>query len=176
MTLNVKRLDDIDMVELPEILARTEMPVTAPLWGDIKKAHLIDSILNNIPIGQIFLMRQPRQIVGSNGWPQEYVILDGYERLNAISDFINGNLLLEDDFKLFENEFVQARGMSFKELNENYPFLAKRFSRYLLDIKVVEASSKIEIVRMLGRQGITTDRHGRERCELSAFSQREIID
>ena len=62
MTLNVKRLDDISMVELPEILARTEMPDTAPLWDDLKKARLIDSILNNIPIGQIFLMRQPRQI------------------------------------------------------------------------------------------------------------------
>ena len=37
MTLNVKRLDDIDMVELPEILARTEMPDTSPLWDDIKK-------------------------------------------------------------------------------------------------------------------------------------------
>ena len=176
MTLTVKRLDDIDILELLEMLERTEMPVTAPLWGDIKKARLIDSILNNIPIGQIFLMRQPRQIVGSNGWLQEYVILDGYERLNAISDFINGNLLLEYDFKLFENEFVQARGMSVKELNESYPFLATRFARHLLDIKVVEASSKLEIARMLGRQGITADRHGRERCELSTCSQREIID
>lgn len=176
MTLNVKRLDDIDMVELPEILARTEMPDTAPSWDDLKKARLIDSILNNIPIGQIFLMRQPRQIVSPDGWLQEYFVIDGYERLNAISDFVNGNLLLEDDFEFFENEFVQARGMSFKELNENYPFLTKRFSRYLLDIKVVEASSKIEIVRMLVRQGITLNRQGRDRCELSTFSPREIID
>lgn len=176
MTLTVKRLDDIDMVELQEILARTEMPDTAPLWDDIKKARLIDSILNNIPIGQIFLMRQPRQIVGSNGWLQEYFVIDGYERLNAIADFINGNLLLEDDFKLFENEFVQARGMTFKDLNENYPFLAKRFSYYLLDIKVVEASSKLEIARMLGRQGITTDRQGRDRCESRTPSTREIVD
>ena len=89
MTLNVKRLDDIDMVELPEILARTEMPDTAPLWDDIKKARLIDSILNNIPIGQIFLMRQPRQIVSPDGWLQEYFVIDGYERLNAIADFID---------------------------------------------------------------------------------------
>ena len=160
MTLNVKRLDDIDMVELQEILARTEMPDTAPLWDDIKKAHLIDSILNNIPIGQIFLMRQPRQIVGSNGWLQEYFILDGYERLNAIADFINGNLLLESDFEFFESEFVQARGMTFKELNENYPFLAKRFSHYLIDIKVVEASSKLEITRMFDRLGIDGYRLG----------------
>lgn len=160
MTLNVKRLDDISMVELPEILARTEMPDTAPLWDDIKKARLIDSILNNIPIGQIFLMRQPRQIVGSNGWLQEYFILDGYERLNAIADFINGNLLLESDFELFESEFVQARGMTFKELNENYPFLAKRFSHYLIDIKVVEASSKLEITRMFDRLGIDGYRLG----------------
>lgn len=176
MTLTVKRLDDIDILELPEMLARTEMPSDEPLWDDLKKARLIDSILNNIPIGQIFLMRQPRQIVGSDGWLREFFVIDGYERLNAIADFLNGNLLLEDDFKLFENEFIQARGMSFKELNENYPTLAKRFWSYQLDIKVVEASSKLEIARMLGRQGITTDRQGRERCELSTFSPREIID
>lgn len=121
-------------------------------------------------------MRQPRQIVSPDGWLQEYFVIDGYERPNAISDFINGNLLLESDFEFFENEFVQAHGMSFIELNENFPSLAKRFWRYLLDIKVVEASSRIEIVRMLGRQGITTDRHGRERCELSTFSVREIVD
>lgn len=160
MTLTVKRLDDIDILELSEMLERTKMPDTAPLWDDIKKAHLIDSILNNIPIGQIFLMRQPRQIVGSNGWLQEYFILDGYERLNAIADFINGNLLLESDFEFFENEFVQARGMTFKELNENYPFLAKRFSHYLIDIKVVEASSKLEITRMFDRLGIDGYRLG----------------
>lgn len=33
MTLNVKRLDDIDILELLEMLERTEMPVTAPLWA-----------------------------------------------------------------------------------------------------------------------------------------------
>lgn len=176
MTLNVKRLDDIVMVELPEILARTKMPDTAPLWDDIKKAHLIDSILNNIPIGQIFLMHQPRQIVSPDGWLQEYFVIDGYERLNAIADFIDGKLLLESDFEFFESEFVQARGMSFIELDENYPTLARRFWRYPLDIKVVEASSKLEIARMLGRQGIDCYRQGRDRCELSAFSPREIID
>lgn len=176
MTLNVKRLDDIDMVELPEILARTEMPDTAPLWDDLKKARLIDSILNNIPIGHISLCaNRARSSVRTAGC-RSFFVIDGYERLNAIADFIDGKLLLESDFEFFENEFVQARGMSFIELNESYPTLASRFWRYPLDIKVVEASSKIEIVRMLGRQGITTDRHGRERCELSAFSQREIID
>ena len=160
MTLTVKRLDDIDMVELPDMLQRTEMPDTAPLWDDIKKARLIDSILNNIPIGQIFLMHQPRQIIGSNGWLQEFSVIDGYERLNAIADFINGNLLLESDFEFFESEFVQERGMSFIELNENYPTLARRFWRYPLDIKVVEASSKLEITRMFDRLGIDGYRLG----------------
>lgn len=176
MTLIVKRLNDIEILDLPETLARTEMPDTAPLWDDIKKARLIDSILNNIPIGQIFLMRHPHQTVGPDGWLQEYLILDGYERLNAIAAFLNGELLLESDFELFENEFIQAHGMSFEELTENYPTLVNRFWRYPLDIKVVEASSKLEIARMLGRQGITTDRRGREWCESSTFSPREIID
>lgn len=163
MTLSVKRRDDIRVSNLVEMLPLIEMPDTEPLWDDLKKARLIDSMLNNIPIGQIFLMPHPRQTIGPSGWAYEYRILDGHDRLNAIADFVNGNLLLEDDFKLFENEFVQARGMTFKDLKEAYPRLATRFVNYQLDIQVVEASSKLEIARMwtrVDKGAIARDRGG----------------
>ena len=162
MTLTVKRRDDIRVSNLVEMLPLIEMPDTEPLWDDLKKARLIDSILNNIPIGQIFLMPHPCQTIGPSGWAYEYRILDGHDRLNAIADFVNGNLLLEDDFKLFENEFVQARGMTFKDLKEAYPRLATRFMNYQLDIQVVEASSKLEIARMFKRLDIHDYCFGRE--------------
>lgn len=161
MTLTVKR-NDMCILEFIRTLPLIEPPDTEPLWDDLKKARLIDSILNNIPIGQIFLMPHPRQTIGPSGWAYEYRILDGHDRLNAIADFVNGNLLLEDDFKLFENEFVQARGMTFKDLKEAYPRLATRFVNYQLDIQVVEASSKLEIARMFERMGIDSYCFGRE--------------
>ena len=163
MALSVKRLGDIDDISnLVRMLPLIEMPDTAPLWDDLKKARLIDSMLNNIPIGTIFLMRHPRQIIGPSGWAYEYRILDGHERLNAIAAFNNGNLLLEDDFKFFESEFVQARGMTFKDLKETYPRLVTRFMNYQLDIQVVEASSKLEIARMFERLDIDSYCFGRE--------------
>lgn len=163
MTLTVKRLGDIDDISnLVRMLPLIEMPDTEPLWDDLKKARLIDSMLNNIPIGQIFLMLHPRQTIGPSGWAYEYRILDGHERLNAIAAFKNGNLLLEDDFKLFDSEFVQARGMTFKDLKETYPRLVTRFMNYQLDIQVVEASSKLEIARMFERMGIDSYCFGRE--------------
>lgn len=161
MALTVKR-NDMCILEFIRTLPLIEMPDTEPLWDDLKKARLIDSILNNIPIGQIFLMPHPRQIIGPSGWAYEYRILDGHDRLNAIADFVNGNLLLEDDFKFFENEFVQARGMTFKDLKEAYPRLATRFVNYQLDIQVVEASSKLEIARMFERLDIHSFCYGRE--------------
>ena len=68
MTLSVKRRDDIRVSNLVEMLPLIEMPDTEPLWDDLKKARLIDSMLNNIPIGQIFLMPHPRQTIGPSGW------------------------------------------------------------------------------------------------------------
>lgn len=160
MTLTVKHLDDI--YSTLRMLPLIEMPDTEPLWDEQKEARLIDSMLNNIPIGTIFLMRHPRQIIGPGGWAYEYRILDGHERVNAIAAFKNGNLSLPDDFKFFESEFVQAGGMALKDLRETYPMLSTRFMEYQLDIQVVEASSKLEIARMFERMGIDSYCFGRE--------------
>lgn len=163
MALTVKRLGDIDDISnLVRMLPLIEMPDTEPLWDDLKKARLIDSMLNNIPIGQIFLMQHPRQTIGPSGWAYEYKILDGYERLTAIAAFKNGNLPLPDDFRFFESEFVQAGGMTCKDLKETYPMLSTRFVNYCLDIQVVEASSKLEIAHMFERMSIDSYCFGRE--------------
>ena len=160
MALAVKRLDDI--YATLRMLPLIEMPDTEPLWDEQKGARLIDSMLNNIPIGTIFLMRNPRQIIGPGGWAYEYKILDGHERLNAIAAFKNGNLPLPDDFRFFESEFVHAEGMTLKDLRETYPMLSTRFMEHQLDIQVVEASSKLEIARMFERMGIDSYCFGRE--------------
>ena len=160
MTLSVKRLDDI--YATLRMLPLIEMPDIEPLWDEQKGARLIDSMLNNIPIGTIFLMRHPRQIIGPGGWAYEYKILDGYERLTAIAAFKNGNLPLSDDFRFFESEFVHAEGMTLKDLRETYPMLSTRFMEHQLDIQVVEASSKLEIARMFKRLDIHGYCFGRE--------------
>lgn len=161
MALTVKR-NDMCILEFIRTLPLIEPPGTEPLWDEQKKMLLIDSILNNIPIGTIFLMRHPRQIIGPGGWAYEYKILDGYERLTAIAAFKNGNLPLPDDFRFFESEFVQAGGMTLKDIKETYPMLSTRFVNYCLDIQVVEASSKLEIARMFERLDIQSFCFGRE--------------
>lgn len=161
MALTVKR-NDMCILEFIRTLPLIEPPGTEPLWDEQKKMLLIDSILNNIPIGTIFLMRHPRQTIGPSGWAYEYRILDGHDRLNTILDFGTGYLPLADDFRLFENEFVQAQGMTGNEIKEKYPMLIKRFANYQLDIQVVEASSKLEIARMFERMGIDSYCFGRE--------------
>lgn len=84
MTLSVKRRDDIRVSNLVEMLPLIEMPDTEPLWDDLKKARLIDSMLNNIPIGQIFLMPHPRQTIGPSGPPQNFQYLSE-EALQALA-------------------------------------------------------------------------------------------
>lgn len=163
MTFAVKRLDNITISNFARMMPSfMELPNTKSLWNDQKTERLIDSILNNIPIGPIFLMRHPRQIVGPSGWAYEYQILDGYSRINAILEFGSGYFRLSDDFRFFESEFVQVGGMTLKDIKETYPMLAKRFAEYLLDIQVVEASSKLEIARMFERMGIDSYCFGRE--------------
>lgn len=163
MTFAVKRLDNITISNFARMMPSfMELPNTKSLWDDQKTERLIDSILNNIPIGPIFLMRHPRQIVGPSGWAYEYQILDGYSRINAILEFGSGYFRLADDFRFFESEFVQAQGMTGNEIKEKYPMLIKRFADYQVDIQVVEASSKLEIARMFERMGIDSYCFGRE--------------
>lgn len=130
------------------------------VWVDDKKSFLIDSILKNYPVPAIFM----RPIVDENG-KTKYDIVDGKQRLQAIIDFIEGNISLtsyfaedgfldEDGMRLAEN----IAGKNFEEIKheEQATEYIKQFWTYTLQIEYLyedDLESVSSVFDRLNRNG-----------------------
>lgn len=117
------------------------------VWKDPKKRMLIDSILRGIDIPKIYL----RKLKSS---AYNYEVADGQQRLNALWQFIEGNLYLDSkivnglDLSIIRS--FKIGGMSFKD--KNFPkSLIKSFYAYPLTIAIVEDATPSEIRTLFGR-------------------------
>lgn len=66
-----------------------------------------------------------------------YAIVDGKQRWEAILDFYEGRLALNDDFILLENPSLRLGGLAFKDLLKSFPEVAERFEEYELSVMSV---------------------------------------
>ena len=83
-------------------------------WGTQQKNSLIVSILQNFPIGEIIR----NKVTSIDGISDEFEIVDGFQRLTAISEYMNDNFALNSDnskkiiesylphFKLSDNKSI----------------------------------------------------------------------
>lgn len=62
-------------------------------WGTQQKNSLIVSILQNFPIGEIIR----NKVTSSDGISEEFEIVDGFQRITAISEYVNDNFALNPE-------------------------------------------------------------------------------
>jgi uncharacterized protein with ParB-like and HNH nuclease domain len=82
------------------------------VWDKSEASRFIDSILLGLPIPSIFLAKAPRE---------KMLIIDGYQRIMTVNDYING--IFSTDKKVFQltnSEKINKRwrGKAFAELSE----------------------------------------------------------
>lgn len=114
-----------------------------PVWTEKQKSYLIDSILNEYPVPEIYM----QEIVKETG-EVKYVIVDGQQRIRACLEFIN------NEFEIDSKDSPQWANLTFEELKPDekkriygYDFI----SRYLPDI----ADTAIrEIFQRLNRNNV----------------------
>lgn len=101
-----------------------------PVWTEKQKSFLIDSILNEYPVPEIYM----QELVSDTGTVQ-YVIVDGQQRIRACLEFVN------NEFSIDAKDSPQWGGLSFDDLKSHekkriyeYDFIA----RYLPDIPDTE--------------------------------------
>ena len=101
-----------------------------PVWTEKQKSYLIDSILNQYPVPEIYM----QEIVSDKGEVQ-YVLVDGQQRIRACLEFVN------NEFEIDPKDSPQWGNLSFEELKSEekkriyeYDFIA----RYLPDIPDAE--------------------------------------
>lgn len=77
-----------------------------PIWSPKNKSYMIDSVLENFPIPEIFI-----QVKTTPDGCVKYYVVDGQQRIRAILDFIEGK------FKILDSESEKYGGKSFQDLD-----------------------------------------------------------
>ncbi len=123
--------------EREEILLNPVYQRPSDVWSLEKRQLLIDSIINGFDIPKLYFHEfvRRKQVDGKS---YRYAIIDGKQRLQSIWSFIDGQFTLSLDFDYIRDGAVKAAGMSYGDLTQNYPRIARRFDATNLDIMLIQ--------------------------------------
>lgn len=112
------------------------------LWSDTDKGYLIDSIINEYDIPKLYMadFTWGDSILNKSKLP--YAIIDGKQRLEAIFDFFDGKIVLNEDFVYLENPSLKLGGLGYKDLQANHKEIAELFETFNLMVMSVEAKEE----------------------------------
>lgn len=111
-------------------------------WDDIRKSKLIESFLMNVPIPPIFLNEDDFG---------KYSIIDGKQRLSAISEFVTGNLTLKG-----LNVFSDLNGKNLFDLPVEFQNSVKIRAtiRAIIILRQSDKDIKYEVFQRLNTGGV----------------------
>lgn len=121
------------------------------LWSDTDKAYLIDSILNGYDIPKVYIADFTWGNSELNFKKLPYAIIDGKQRFEAIFDFFNGSIVLNDDFNYLDNPQLKLGGLGYKDLQNNHKDIADEFETYNLMVMSVFATDEKPINELFVR-------------------------
>jgi len=122
------------------------------LWSQTDKAYLIDSILNGFDIPKLYMADFT---LGENSKLNKsklpYAIIDGKQRFEAIFDFFDNKVVLNDDFLYRADQNLKLGGLGYKDLVANHYEIAEIFDTFNLTIMEVHASTEEPINELFVR-------------------------
>jgi hypothetical protein len=121
------------------------------LWSATDKAYLIDSILNGFDVPKLYVADFTWADSALNRRRLPYAIIDGKQRFEAIFDFYDGEITLNDDFVYRENPSLKIAGLGYEDLKKNYNEVAEIFDTYNLSVMSVMASTEAPINELFVR-------------------------
>lgn len=112
------------------------------LWSPTDKAYLIDSILNGFDVPKLYVADFTWGDSKLNKKRLPYAIIDGKQRFEAIFDFYDGAITLNDDFVYRENPSLKLAGLGYQDLVKNHTDVSEIFDTYNLSVMGVVASNE----------------------------------
>jgi hypothetical protein len=111
-------------------------------WNQARQSRWIESLVMNVPIPPVFL--------GEDEYGQ-YVVLDGRQRLTAVSKFLNNDLKLRD-LEVWDD----LNGMTFQEMvkRDFDKYLTRRFIPAVVILKESSSVVKYDVFDRLNTGGI----------------------
>ncbi|MBF0539220.1 MAG: DUF262 domain-containing protein [Nitrospirae bacterium] len=131
-------------------------------WTKEEKAYLIDSILNGYDLPKIYIADFTYKNTPLNVHENYYGIIDGKNRFESIFDFFDGNLVLSEGFKYNVKPSLKLAGLSYKDLEFQYPDLANRYDSFVLSVMSVITDDKDKINELFSRLNSTKSLSGTE--------------
>jgi hypothetical protein len=102
----------------------------ADIWTRWKRAHLIDSIINDYDIPKFYVGDFVRSRSAINEKNRPYAVIDGKQRFAAIFSFLDNELPLNPSSKLEADGSIKIGGLLFNDLKLHYPALATKVSQF----------------------------------------------
>lgn len=121
------------------------------LWSLADKAYLVDSILNGYDVPKIYVADFTWRDSLLNLKKLPYAIIDGKQRFEAIFDFFDGTLVLNDDFLYLDDTTRVLGGLSYRDLQNNHRDVAEIFENYNLMVMSVIADTEEPINELFVR-------------------------
>lgn len=121
------------------------------LWSTSDKAYLIDSIINGFDVPKLYVADFQLGDSVLNNRKLPYAIIDGKQRFEAIFDFFEGTLVLNEDFILRSDPLLRLGGLSLKDLRKNHSRVAEVFETETVDVMSVVTSNEDEINELFVR-------------------------
>ncbi|MCX7378702.1 MAG: DUF262 domain-containing protein [Alphaproteobacteria bacterium] len=115
------------------------------IWPIKMKQDLVDTVLNGFDIPKLYVANFTLLDSPLNQGGKKYAVIDGKQRLNALFGFFAGEYALPKTFTYYEDTALELGGLSYKDLVNNYPRIARRFDNYPLTVVhvVTDDESKI---------------------------------
>jgi hypothetical protein len=145
------------------------------IWSPKDKQFLIDSIINGFDVPKIYLADFTFMNTILNRANKKYAIIDGKQRFETIFDFFRGDLHLADDFELSDDPTQKLGGLSFKDLSQNYPKVARKFENYNLTVMSVITDDESKINELFVRLNSSRPLTGAELRNAALGAVPEII-
>ena len=109
-----------------------------PVWTELQKAYLIDTILHGLPIPELYM-----QDVGDEEGGERHIVVDGQQRVRAVLDFLHGNFSLAGD-----DVTKRWQGLNFESLS---PDEKKAVFSYKFVVRVLPVMDEDNVRRIFAR-------------------------
>jgi hypothetical protein len=114
-------------------------------WDETRQSRLIESLVMNVPIPPVFL--------GEDEYGQ-YVVLDGRQRLTAVSKFLGNNLKLKG-----LDVWDELNGMTYSDMvkRQQDKYLTRRFLQAIVLLKESSPIVKYDVFDRLNTGGVSAN-------------------
>lgn len=115
------------------------------IWDKESRQYLIDSIINGFPIPPIFLHAydSPHAIGGAKF---RWAVIDGKQRLQALQEFIDGEISLDENFEFMKNEEMTLQGLGYVDLAKKFPKIKLAFDNFPIHVTLVH-TDEMELIQ-----------------------------